>query len=169
MDKEYIILESIDNNSMTTQRELSKKLGISLGSVNMLLNKMVREGLIKIEKLNANTILYMLTPKGFMEKVNKTYAYITIHYKHITEVKERFKYQLSKLSRDKRIYVVLGKDEISELVKIAVKELNKPNSIQLGNAEDIDPASCLVIVLDNELLSDYKNKGYEVVNLVERI
>ncbi|HYE10146.1 MAG TPA: winged helix-turn-helix transcriptional regulator [Patescibacteria group bacterium] len=169
MDKEYIILESIDNNSMTTQRELSKKLGISLGSINLLINKMVREGLIKVERVNTNTILYMLTPKGFMEKLNKTYNYIRIHYKYISEVKEKFKYQLSNLDHKAKIVVVLEHDEISDLVATAIKELNRPNLMQKSNNDDIDPASCLIVVVDNELYGYYKDKGYEVVNLMERI
>lgn len=169
MDKEYIILESIDNNSMTTQRELSNKLGISLGSVNMLLNKMVREGLIKIEKLNTNTILYILTPKGFVEKVNKTYKYIKIHYSYITEIKEKFKRRLSELNYEGRIYIILGKDEISDLVEIALKEINKPNLMIKGSIDDLGLESCLVVVTDNELCELYKDKGYQVVNLMERI
>lgn len=169
MDKEYIILESIDNNSMTTQRELSSKLGISLGSVNMLLNKMVREGLIKIEKLNTNTILYMLTPKGFMEKVNKTYKYIKIHYNYITEIKEKIKRHLCNLKYDGRIFIVLGKDEISELVGLALREISKPEITQISNIDDIDPGKCLVIVLSNELQNYYKDKGYDVANLMEHI
>lgn len=169
MDKEYIILESIDNNSMTTQRELSRKLGISLGSINLLINKMVREGLIKIEKVNSNTILYMLTPKGFMEKLNKTYNYIRIHYKYISEVKEKFKYQLSNLEYKGKIVVVLEHDEISDLVATAIKELNRPDLMQFKNEQDIDPDSCLIVVVNNELYKDYKDKGYEVVNLIERI
>lgn len=169
MDKEYIILESIDNNSMTTQRELSKKLGISLGSINLLINKMVREGLIKIEKANANTILYMLTPKGFVEKLNKTYQYIKIHYSYITEIKEKLKHQLSNLEYRGKIMVVLGQDEISDLVGTAVKELNRSDLIQMRDDEDIDLKSCLVVVIDNELCNYYKDKGYEVINLMERI
>ena len=112
MDKEYIILESIDNNSAITQRELYKKLGISLGAINILINKMVREGLIKIEKVSTNTILYMLTPKGFMEKVNKTYKYIKIHYKYIAETKDKIKQQLKKvLENEEKIIVICGQDE----------------------------------------------------------
>lgn len=169
MDNEYIILESIDNNSMTTQRELSKKLGISLGSVNMLLNKMVREGLIKIEKLNTNTILYMLTPKGFMEKVNKTYNYIKIHYNYITEIKQKIKYRLNELNHKGKILVVLEQDEISDLVEIALKEINKPNLTKVTGIDDMEPASCLIVVLNNELFDFYKDKGYDVINLVEQI
>ena len=169
MDKEYFILNSIESNSKTTQRELSKKLGISLGSINLLINKMVREGLIKIEKVNTNTILYMLTPKGFMEKINKTYKYISIHYKYITEIKDKFKCQLNRLDQKEKIFVVLGQEEISELVRVAIKELSKPNLIPLGSIDDIDPTSCLIVVLDIELFNYYKDKGYEVINLMERI
>lgn len=169
MDKEYIILESIDNNSMTTQRELSRKLGISLGSINLLINKMAREGLIKIEKANANTILYMLTPKGFLEKIDKTYNYIKIHYNYITEVKEKIKHQLNKLEYKGKIIVVLGHDEISDLVETAIKEIKKPDLMQIGINDEVEDMSCLIVVLDNELYSYYKKKGYKVINLIEMI
>jgi DNA-binding MarR family transcriptional regulator len=169
MDKEYIILESIGDNSVTTQRELSKKLGMSLGSINLLINKMVRDGLIKIEKVNTSTILYMLTPKGFMEKINKTYKYISIHYKYISEIKEKFKYQLNSLKHKGKIMVALGQDEISDLVEIVIKELNKPNLMKIDNDDDIDPVSSLIVVLNNELINHYRDEGYEVINLMERI
>jgi len=170
MDKEYIILESIDNNSAITQRELSKKLGISLGAINILINKMVREGLIKIEKVSTNTILYMLTPKGFMEKVNKTYKYIKIHYKYIAETKDKIKQQLLRvLENEEKIIIVLGQDETGELVKTAIKEIDSPRA-QLSDADDINgKTSHLVVVLDNELYEKYSMMGNRVMNILREI
>ena len=170
MDKEYIILESIDNNSAITQRELSKKLGISLGAINILINKMVREGLIKIEKVSTNTILYMLTPKGFMEKVNKTYKYIKIHYKYIAETKDKIKQQLLRvLENEEKIIVVLGQDETGELVKTAIKEIDSPR-VQLSDADDINSKEKnLILVLDNGLHEKYSMMGNRVMNILREI
>ena len=170
MDKEFIILESIDNNSMITQRELSKKLGISLGAINILINKMVREGLIKIEKANTNTILYMLTPKGFMEKVNKTYKYIKIHYKYISETKDKIKQQLIKIIEyEEKIIVILSQDETGELVQTAVKEIGSP-CVLLSNADDINGRiPYLIVVLGNELYEKYLSMGNRVINILEKI
>ena len=106
MDREYIILENIDKNANITQRELSQKAGISLGSVNILLNKMIKEGLIKIEKIPADRVLYMLTPKGILEKMNKTYQYIKIHYNYIDKTKNRIKTILELLKGNPKLYVL---------------------------------------------------------------
>lgn len=170
MDKEYIILESIDNNSMITQRELSKKLGVSLGTINILINKMVKEGLIKIEKVNTNTILYMLTPKGFLEKVNKTYKYIKIHYSYITETKDKIKKQLlNLLENEEKIIVILEQDETGELVQTAIKEIGSPG-VQLSNVGDIiGKTPYLIVILGNELYEKYSSMGNRIVNILEKI
>ena len=46
--KELSVLSYIDQNSDATQRELSEHIGVSLGSINILVKQMVRKGLIKI-------------------------------------------------------------------------------------------------------------------------
>ena len=68
------VIKEIESNPTTTQREVSKKLGISLGKTNYLLKELIYRGLVsggsfsnnpgKIRKLS-----YILTPKGFEEKM----------------------------------------------------------------------------------------------------
>ena len=68
------ILRSIQNNPRVSQRELSKKLGFSLGKINYCLLTLKSKGLIKINNFKKNNnklnYLYLLTPKGFVEKTN---------------------------------------------------------------------------------------------------
>lgn len=131
MDKEYIILHAIDQDQTITQRELSSKAQISLGSVNLLINKMVKEGLIKITQIPMNRVAYMLTPKGMAEKINKTSKYIKYHYNYISEMKEKVKNQLMKLSEEyDKIYIVLEGDEISEVVKMASQDIKGTEYIE---------------------------------------
>ena len=64
METEFKVLSHLHENESTTQRHISKRTGLSLGSVNLLLKKMVRKGLVKIERLNKRTVRYILTPRG---------------------------------------------------------------------------------------------------------
>ncbi len=90
-DNEYSILSEIEKNEHVTQRELSNKLGLSLGSVNVLINKMIKEGLIKMEQISQKQVFYMLTPVGMLAKAKKTVRYLKIHYRAIFETKEKIK------------------------------------------------------------------------------
>ena len=70
------IIREIDQSPEMTQRELSSRLGISLGKVNFLMNALVRKGFVKVEnfKKSSNKIayLYNLTPGGIEEKTRMT-------------------------------------------------------------------------------------------------
>ena len=168
MDKEYIILESIYENDRITQRELSKATGISLGSVNLLLAKMIKEGLIKVEKIPANRVAYMLTPKGMLEKINKTYNYIRIHYNQINKTKERIKKNLLSLSAEKgRVVVILENDELSEITKTAVQELQNNNILYESEIDDLTDG--YVIVLNKCRYLEISERGYSVKYLLEVI
>ncbi len=68
------VIKEIETNPATTQRAVSKKLGISLGKTNYLLKELIAKGLIKGESFSNNPgkvkkISYLLTPKGFDEKM----------------------------------------------------------------------------------------------------
>jgi EPS-associated MarR family transcriptional regulator len=55
-----------------TQRELARRVGISLGKTNYWVTEMVNEGLVKFERFNnandKSAYTYLLTPKGIEEK-----------------------------------------------------------------------------------------------------
>ena len=74
------IIREIDRSPEMTQRELSSRLGISLGKVNFLINALIRKGFVKVEnfKKSSNKIayLYNLTPRGIEEKSRMTYLFL---------------------------------------------------------------------------------------------
>src|SRR6056297_3185710 len=98
IDNEYKLMSEISENENITQRELSKKLNLSLGSVNILIKKMIKEGLIKMDQVSQRQVFYMLTPVGMMEKAKKTSKYIRIHYKAINETKKKIKRTLEEIN-----------------------------------------------------------------------
>ena len=69
---ELDILTKIYRKPSSSQRELSKLLGFSLGKLNYCLKNLQSKGLIKIKNFKKNkkkiNYLYLLTPKGVSKK-----------------------------------------------------------------------------------------------------
>ncbi|MEN6489270.1 MAG: MarR family EPS-associated transcriptional regulator [Smithella sp.] len=75
-----MVLREIGINPQLTQRELSSRLGLSLGKINFLIKVMIKKGLIKAENFknssNKRAYLYLLTPIGVEEKTKQTYQFL---------------------------------------------------------------------------------------------
>jgi DNA-binding MarR family transcriptional regulator len=122
-DKNLLLLNEIGARRDISQREISSKTGLSLGSVNLLIKKMIREGLIKMETIPTNRIVYMLTPAGFAEKATKTIKYIKKHYHLIQETKSIIMARLDEYHRKYEIiYCCWPGNELDDLLSSAVSE-----------------------------------------------
>ena len=74
------ILREIKKSPEMTQRELSSRLGISLGKANFLIKALIQRGFVKMENFKASNnkkvYLYYLTPRGIEEKSRTTYFFL---------------------------------------------------------------------------------------------
>lgn len=176
LDNEYIIMSEVSENENITQRELSRKLGISVSTVNVLINKMIREGLIKMTQVSQKQVLYMLTPVGMMEKAQKTVRYLKGHYRAIYETKEKIKSVLEELDqRHDVIYMLMHGDEMSEIMSIAVHEYkakhSRSNIEMIQSIVDIDvkkykmPILLYMSVDEEGIVEDIINEYRDIVNL----
>jgi len=75
------LLEEIEEDHVQSQRELAKKLNISLGLVNSFINRLAQKGFFKITTIPKNRVKYILTPEGAIEKTRLGYKYIQHSYK----------------------------------------------------------------------------------------
>lgn len=96
----YGLLKTLENNPSLSQRDLAKRLGISLGKVNFCLNALVAKGCLKVNNFrNSNNKLayaYLLTPHGFEEK-----ARITVHFlRYKVQEYERLRAEIHELKRE---------------------------------------------------------------------
>ncbi len=90
------IFREIDRSPEMTQRELSSRLGISLGKVNFLINALIGKGFVKVENFRKSSsksaYLYYLTPTGLEEKTRTTYRFlerkIREHERLATEIQQ---------------------------------------------------------------------------------
>jgi len=91
----FELLRKIEKKPNSTQRELAKELGFSLGKLNYCLKALKRKGLIKINnfKKNPNKLnyLYVLTPKGIGEKTKLTINFMKRKMKEYDELKAELK------------------------------------------------------------------------------
>ena len=88
----FNVLRKIKNKPESTQRELAKELGFSLGKLNYCLNALKEKGLVKISNFtkNPNKIgyIYVLTPKGIKRKAQLTLNFMKRKMKEYDELKE---------------------------------------------------------------------------------
>ncbi len=71
-NNEFKIMRQIEAHPDLTQRQLSEKLNISLGSVNYALNALIARGWVKLKNFqnseNKLGYAYLLTPEGATQK-----------------------------------------------------------------------------------------------------
>ncbi len=162
MDNELEILKNIDNHKRTTQRDIARNTGMSLGSVNILIKRLLNKGLLKMERLNPRTIRYILTPKGVKEKAEATYRYVLRSYKFINEVDQQIENILNnKLIKEFSEIVLFGdKDEILELITNKIKKTSKSYRV----IRDIKELKDLLARVDNVEMQGKKNCQLSTVN-----
>ena len=76
------LMHILEKNPRSTQRQLSKETGSSIGKVNYCLKGLIDIGFIKMENFkNSNKKInyaYIITPEGVKQKINVTKKFIKI-------------------------------------------------------------------------------------------
>ena len=96
---EYRVLQLLEQQPTLSQRALSRKLGFSLGKTHYAVKALVDAGWLKLENYyksdNKIKYLYILTPKGSVEKASMTKRFLI---KKIEEY-ERLEKEIEQLRR----------------------------------------------------------------------
>tara|TARA_B000000557_G_scaffold72133_1_gene57095 strand:- start:27 stop:323 length:297 start_codon:yes stop_codon:yes gene_type:complete len=91
----FEILRKINNKPNSTQRELAKELGFSLGKLNYCLKALKNKGLVKIENFTKNpnklNYIYVLTPKGISARTKLTLNFMKRKMKEYDDLKKELK------------------------------------------------------------------------------
>ena len=87
------VLRAIHKKPESSQREMAKHLGFSLGKLNYCLKALKSKGLIKIQNFKKQPdrlkyIQYVLTPKGISERTNLTINFMRRKFKEYDEFKK---------------------------------------------------------------------------------
>ena len=96
----YGLLKTLENNPSLSQRDLAKRLGVSLGKVNFCLNALVEKGCLKVNNFrnsdNKLAYAYLLTPHGLDEKARITVRFL----KYKMREYERLRAEIEALKRE---------------------------------------------------------------------
>ena len=91
----FEILRKIEKLPQASQRDLARELGFSLGKLNYCLKALKKKGLIKIENFKKNpkkfNYLYILTPKGILQKTKLTINFMKSKIEEYNELKKELK------------------------------------------------------------------------------
>lgn len=79
-DTYFRVMRLLEANPDMTQREMARRLGVSLGGVNYCLQALVDKGWIKIQNFQRSptkmSYVYLLTPKGLASKATLTARFL---------------------------------------------------------------------------------------------
>ncbi len=146
-------LMEIKNNPSTTQRSLSRKLNISLGLTNAILQNLIHRGWVKAKKLTGRKILYLITPQGMARATNLIYDRFRETQNYYQYTKELLTSYLTDLyNKGKRRAIIYGTNQLAEITYLSILD---------------SPLKLHSILCDD--LSKKKFLGHEVLNLSDFI
>ena len=99
-ESQFKTLRELARDGTLSQRELSKRMRVSLGRVNYLVNQLLKKGYIKAKRFKNSkhkiAYMYYLTPSGMSAKVTQTYHFL----QRKTEEYERLKEEIEVLRKE---------------------------------------------------------------------
>jgi len=89
------LIREIETSPLVNQRELSAKLGMSLGKTNYLLKELIKRGLISIRNFYSGDgklkkTKYILTKRGLEERINLTHHFLKRKETEYNRIKEEW-------------------------------------------------------------------------------
>ena len=99
-ESQFNTLRELSRNANLSQRDLSKKMGLSLGKVNYIVNALLKKGYIKAKRFknsrNKIGYMYIITPKGISTKLLQTYDFL----QRKTDEFERLRNEIEELRQE---------------------------------------------------------------------
>jgi EPS-associated MarR family transcriptional regulator len=99
-EAQFKTLRELSTEGTVSQRDLSKKVGLSLGSVNYIMKELIKKGYVKTQRFkNSNNkvaYIYVLTPHGINARIQQTQYFLQIKM----EEYERLQKEIEELKKE---------------------------------------------------------------------
>jgi DNA-binding MarR family transcriptional regulator len=110
------LMGEIGQNGARSQRDLARRLNLSLGLVNRFLKRLVNKGYFKIMTMPKNRAKYFLTPEGLARKSKLTVDYLRYSVDFYREVRSLLLEKFRDLEASQsRSILFFGVGEVAEL------------------------------------------------------
>ena len=117
----YKILKLLSVHPNLSQRDMAKRMSISLGKTNYVLTELANKGIIKIKRFKSAPskvpYSYMLTPHGLEEKTKTTLKFLKRKLAEYEEIKHQIKEITKEAEKDESIDF-LGDGTLDQLAQI---------------------------------------------------
>lgn len=120
---EYALLDEIAQDSLVTQANLSKRLGIAVGSVNWYIKRLIVRGWIKVSHLDRTRLQYDLTPEGMKVFTQRAMNYARDSLKVYGNYREQARSLVTELKQKgvKNVYLN-GDDQTMDILRLTCIE-----------------------------------------------
>jgi len=167
-EREFELVNIVGAQLAANQRDLSRHMNLSLGMTNMLLRRLVTKGYIRIKQLDQRKVEYLLTPKGFAEKMRKSVNYTLKTINSIGLIKKNILSILKDLyAKGARKFYILGESDLGGLIEMTLQENFKQDCTHVHVQEISSSMSDGAILICRE---DVKvPSGIKTVNVIEEL
>lgn len=163
--KEILLLDHILRKSSVSQRELAKETSISLGLINVILKKLIKDGYIQISQRNGRKVEYLLTSRGTMAAAKRTYSDTLNTIKDYRTIEVSLSDLLKALHKSGYDYFSIhGDGELKDLVESTLQKCLEDAPVTLGREHHKDPRAVVLNLTLDTLESSLKG---DVVNVLE--
>ena len=176
--KTLLLLEAIAKEEFQSQRDLSKKLKISLGLVNSVIKNLTAQGICKIVNGPKSKVKYLLTSLGEAEKTKLTKQFIAHSIDYYKTIKQRVSDILSGLLEAGKTKIVLyGTGEITEIACILLDNYNLDKVMIIDDQKANQKICGVKVNMENEMLyfdydavliNDSENTDHTIKHLINK-
>jgi EPS-associated MarR family transcriptional regulator len=140
-EKHFQILDTLDREEISTQRQLAEFTGISLGQINYVLKRLLAKGLVKIGNFrkNPNKIgyAYLLTPKGIETKSRLAVRFVIAKLNEYNNIREKLAERLTAIAKKGHGRIVfIGPDIVKEFVESIIREEKALKLVLVSHCKD---------------------------------
>ena len=119
-NSELEFLTAIERGEVVTQMALRKRVGVSIGLINALLKRGMRNGYVKARKAPLRRFAYCLTPRGFSEKGRLVTIYLEKSLGFFRQARTEYANVFAQARAEGQSRLVLvGGGELAEIAIIA--------------------------------------------------
>ncbi len=140
-EKTFQILDALDREEISSQRQLADNSGISLGQVNYILKSLLDKGLVKVSNFKRNphkiSYAYLLTPKGIEEKSKLAVKFVLRKLREYEFLRASLTKRLIQINDKGFVRIIfIGPLMVKEFIEGILKE-NKMNFVLVNHLENI--------------------------------
>jgi EPS-associated MarR family transcriptional regulator len=126
-DKTFAVLDALDREEISNQRQLANHAGVSLGQVNYILNSLVEKGFVKIRNFRKNPhkegYVYLLTPSGIRKKSALAVKFVLSRLEEYERVRRQLARRLEELDqKGPKQVIFVGPRAVKELMEQLIEE-----------------------------------------------